>query len=167
MNWRHDVVRSGRGGVVHAFRYPKLIAEKRTMRPRQFSICELVWLMIAAATFLGITRTLRDPNGELMCQVCWVLSVVVLRLFCGSLMALLLSAACGGALYGIQACFFLVENPRFGPFAREVIQDVEIGIVFGSALGAVALVAGWLIHQVAQITISIRIPKANKKEQDR
>ena len=81
------------------------------MCPRQFSLCELMWTVTAAAVFLGITKTIPAPGyGEVLFQVCWVLSVLVLRLLLGWRVALLLSAACR-AIYGGLPCFQIKHNP--------------------------------------------------------
>jgi hypothetical protein len=121
-----------------------------------------MWTVTVAAIFLGITKTIPDPGyGEVLFQVCWVISVGVLRLLLGWRVALLLSAACG-ALYGLELCF-LIKHTRFRPLADEISVGVVGGIVFGSALAGLAIVAGWLIHKLAQITIGARFPNSHNK----
>ena len=133
------------------------------MRFRQFSLCELMLTVTVAAIFLGITKTIPTPGyGEVLFQVCWVLSVVVLRLLLGWRVALLLSAACG-AVYG---CFPIKHTP-IRPPSEEMIMGIVIGIVYGAVLAGLAMAAGWLIHKLAQITIGLRFPKSHNKTQGR
>ena len=65
------------------------------MRPRQFSLCELMLTVTAAAISFGIMKSLSATTGEAIFMVGWVFSVVVLRLFFGWCVALLLSVAYG------------------------------------------------------------------------
>jgi hypothetical protein len=144
----------------------ELITEKLSMRPRQFSLNELMWLVTAAAVFFGLTKMIPAPGyGEVMYQVCWVLAVVVLRLLFGWRVALLLSVGYG-AIDGLQYCF-LLKHTRFRPLEEEIILAVMFGMEEGAVFGGLATVVGWLIHQLARITVGMRFPKSRNKTQDR
>jgi len=80
--------------------------------------------------------------------------------------AMLLSAAWGAVFCGLP-CFQIKHHPMLRSPAEEMSSGVVLGIVFGSALGGMAIVAGWLIHQLAQITIRVRFPKSRNKKQGR
>jgi hypothetical protein len=122
-----------------------------------------MWTVTAAAIFLGISKTLSAPQGEVIFLVCWVFSVVVLRLLLGWRVALLLSAAFG-AVFG---CFPIKHNPMLRSPAEDMILGVVGGIVVGSALAGLAIVVGWLMHQLAQITIGVQFPKSHNKTECR
>ena len=132
------------------------------MRPRQFSLCELIWTVTAAAISFGIMKTLSAPTGEAIFMVGWVFSVVVLRLLLGWRVALLLSVA-----YGAVDGFFPVKHTLTRPLAEEMTRGVVVGIAVGSGIAGLAIVAGWLIHQLAQKTIGIRFPNSHNKTQGR
>ncbi len=133
------------------------------MRAGRSRLCELMWTVIAAAIFLGIMETLSAPIGEATFLVGWIVSVIVLRLFLGWRVALLLSVAYGA----VDDLLFPIKHTLTRPLAEETSRGVVIGIVFGAALAGLAMVAGWLIHRLAQITIGIRFPGEEHGQESR
>ncbi len=135
------------------------------MRPRQFSLCELMWTVTAAAVFLGVMKTLsaEEDNGAIF-LVCWVLSVVVLRLVLGWRVALFVSVAFGAVFFGLFA-FWVSQShhpSRFSP-AEAMVFGFVIGVLVGAAIAGSGIVAGWLIHQLGQATMGIRFPSPHNR----
>jgi hypothetical protein len=126
------------------------------MQPRRLSLCELVWTVAVAAIFLGVMKAIPfEVDRERILLVCWVLSIVVARLAFGWLAGLFVSTAFGAVICGLFV--FLAgqgQNPT-PPLTGAMLMAFVFGIVAGSAIAGLVVAAGWLIHQLAQMTIRL------------
>ena len=136
------------------------------IRLRRVSLCELMCWVATAAVFFGVAKAISADAGTVL-LACWVVSVVVLRGALGWLVALLLCTAFGAFLGGLFGFLVAQSHHPSPPLADLMCVAIVKGIVLGAAIAGSGIVAGWLIHEVAQAARRIRSPVSCRETPDR